>query len=264
MSRPPRKRVCGPPGRRGQTREDAGDPRDEGARSGRCGGRRGVRRRGGGLRRRRRGPRRGPGLRRAGAQRHDRHRGGRGPERLRHAGGDVSWRRHRHRGQPRLHGPHRHVGRRGPPTGQPLFDVRVPAGTSATVPGVEALSAGAWAFYCKFHPNMRGTITVEGGAAAWSPSHAFEQPLVVPAPSAGADIRLVMRRAEVRSLPHGPRTSMWTYDGSYPGPTIRRRGGQRHRGDGRQPAAPAAPAPCRRTCTATTTPPATTASRRRT
>ena len=35
-----------------------------------------------------------------------------------------------------------------------------------------------------------------------------------------------MRRADVRTLPHGPRTSMWTYDGSYPGPTIRRRGGR--------------------------------------
>jgi spore coat protein A, manganese oxidase len=33
----------------------------------------------------------------------------------------------------------------------------------------------------------------------------------------------------VRARPHGPRTAMWTYDGTYPGPTIRRRGGQRTR-----------------------------------
>ena len=31
--------------------------------------------------------------------------------------------------------------------GLPLFDVRVPAGTTATVPGVELLAAGEFAFY---------------------------------------------------------------------------------------------------------------------
>ena len=74
--------------------------------------------------------------------------------------------------------------------GTPLFDVRVPPGTSATVPGVEALAAGAWAFYCKFHPNMRGAITVEGVAGGVEPvDPRFEQPLVVPARRRGADIR---------------------------------------------------------------------------
>lgn len=111
--------------------------------------------------------------------------------------------------------------------GTALFDVRIPAGTSATVPGIDALAAGAWAFYCKFHPNMRGVITVEGVAGGVVPEETrFEQPLVVPPTRRGADIRLVMRRARVRSLPHGPRTSMWTYDGTYPGPTIKRRGGR--------------------------------------
>ena len=111
--------------------------------------------------------------------------------------------------------------------GTPLFDVRVPAGTSATVPGVEALSAGAWAFFCKFHPNMRGVIDVEGGrrrrrarrhalrAAARRAQHApRRRHQAGHAPRGGAD------------PPHGPRTSMWTYDGSYPGPTIRRPGGR--------------------------------------
>ncbi|GAA1434714.1 multicopper oxidase family protein [Mycobacterium cookii] len=111
--------------------------------------------------------------------------------------------------------------------GAPVFDVRVPAGTSVTVPGVEGLSAGAWTFFCKFHPSMRGVITVEGVAGGVEPEHTrFEQPLVVPSTRRGADIRLVMRRAKVRTLPEGPRTSMWTYDGTYPGPTIKRRGGR--------------------------------------
>lgn len=110
--------------------------------------------------------------------------------------------------------------------GLPVFDIRVAAGTTATVPGVEALAAGDWAFYCKFHPTMRGVLTVEGTGGGVEPERpTFDQPLVVPATRSGADIRLVMRRSLVRTMPHGPRTPMWTYDGTYPGPTIRRRGG---------------------------------------
>jgi FtsP/CotA-like multicopper oxidase with cupredoxin domain len=110
--------------------------------------------------------------------------------------------------------------------GLPAFDVRVPAGTTATVPGVELLAAGEWAFYCKFHPSMRGVLTVAGAGGGVEPERpVFDQPLVVPPTRTGAHIRLVMRRALVRTMPDGPRTSMWTYDGTYPGPTIRRRGG---------------------------------------
>ena len=35
-----------------------------------------------------------------------------------------------------------------------------------------------------------------------------------------------MRQAEVQALP-GPKTRMWTYDGTFPGPTIRRPAGER-------------------------------------
>ena len=110
--------------------------------------------------------------------------------------------------------------------GLPVFDIRVAAGTTARVPGVDGLASGDWAFYCKFHPSMRGVLTVEGTGGGVEPERpTFDQPLVVPATKRGADIRLVLRRALVRTMPHGPRTSMWTYDGTYPGPTIRRRGG---------------------------------------
>jgi FtsP/CotA-like multicopper oxidase with cupredoxin domain len=111
--------------------------------------------------------------------------------------------------------------------GLPVFDVRIAAGTTATVPGVESLAAGDWAFYCKFHPSMRGVLTVEGGGGGVEPERpTFDQPLVVPRTERGADIRLVMRRGLVRTMKDGPRTPMWTYDGTYPGPTIRRRGGR--------------------------------------
>ncbi len=114
------------------------------------------------------------------------------------------------------------------PDGLPVFDVRVPTGTTATVPGVDLLAAGAWEFYCKFHPSMRGVLTVEGGGGGVEPERpTFDQPLVVPETRTGKEIRLVARRSLVRTLPDGPRTAMWTYDGTYPGPTIRRRGGRR-------------------------------------
>ena len=113
------------------------------------------------------------------------------------------------------------------PDGLPVFDVRIRAGTTATVPGIETLAAGAWELDRKFHPGMRGVLTVEGTGGGVEPERpTFELPLVVPPTERGARIRLVMRRSLVRTLPDGPRTSMWTYDGTYPGPTIRRRGGR--------------------------------------
>jgi spore coat protein A len=114
--------------------------------------------------------------------------------------------------------------------GTPLFDVRVSAGTSATITGVEALAAGSYAFFCKLHPQMRGLILVEGGGGTVTPElPAFEQPLFVPRKERGALTRLPMRLARVRMLPTGPRTPMWTYGGSYPGPTIVRPAGRETR-----------------------------------
>ena len=38
----------------------------------------------------------------------------------------------------------------------------------------------------------------------------------------GSKITIKMKQAEVRIMPTGPRTSMWTYGGTFPGPTIKR------------------------------------------
>ncbi|WP_310529876.1 multicopper oxidase domain-containing protein, partial [Nocardioides sp.] len=114
--------------------------------------------------------------------------------------------------------------------GTPLFDVRVAAGTSATITGVETLVEGSYAFFCKLHPQMRGTLVVQGGEGTVTPQlPSFDQPLVVPQTRRGALITLPMRRARVRMLPTGPRTRMWTYGGSYPGPTIVRPAGRETR-----------------------------------
>lgn len=114
--------------------------------------------------------------------------------------------------------------------GEPLFDVLVTAGSTATVTGVEALANGRYDYYCRFHPFMRGTLVVEdsSGGVGSDPVE-FEQPLVVPRVLRGADVRVPVRQAKVRMLPRGSRTTMWTYGGDYPGPTIVGRAGRESR-----------------------------------
>ncbi len=114
--------------------------------------------------------------------------------------------------------------------GAPLFDVRVAAGTSATITGVEALAEGAFDFFCKLHPQMRGQVRVEGGGGTVTPQlPSFDQPLAVPREVRGARITVPIREARVRMLASGPTTRMWTYGGSYPGPTIVRPAGRQTR-----------------------------------
>jgi FtsP/CotA-like multicopper oxidase with cupredoxin domain len=67
---------------------------------------------------------------------------------------------------------------------------------------------------------MTGTLVVGTGGPVPTNVPAFEQPLVQPPRLHGRHIRIVMRKARVRVLPHGPRTPMWTYGGTFPGPTI--------------------------------------------
>jgi len=54
----------------------------------------------------------------------------------------------------------------------------------------------------------------------------FRQRLPIPRVLEGDRIEIPIREAEVQILP-GAKTRMWTYGGSFPGPTIRRRAGQR-------------------------------------
>ena len=103
--------------------------------------------------------------------------------------------------------------------GHRLFDVTINAGQTKAIPAASTLRDGAYTFYCRFHASMTGTLTVgAGGPVTTSPD--FEQPLVQPPRLHGKNIRIVMRKAKVRVLPHGPRTPMLTFNGSFPGPTI--------------------------------------------
>ena len=106
--------------------------------------------------------------------------------------------------------------------GDPLFDVVVAAGRTGTLVVPATLAAGKYPFYCSFHPNMQGTLVVtgKGGDAPEPPK--FEQALRIPEVLTGSKINIRMKQAEVRIMPTGPRTTMWTYGGIFPGPTIKR------------------------------------------
>jgi spore coat protein A len=109
--------------------------------------------------------------------------------------------------------------------GLPLFSVRLEPHESKTIDAVKTLPDGTYGFFCLIHPTMTGTLTIgAGGPVVTAPK--FEQPLVQPPRLHGKHLRIVMRRAKVRVLPHGPRTSMITFGGSFPGPTIVRRSGR--------------------------------------
>ena len=107
--------------------------------------------------------------------------------------------------------------------GDPVFDLVIPAGTTRTLELPAGLAAGQYPFYCTFHPDMRGRLSVTGEPGGEVPEPpSFEQSLRIPEVLRGDDLTIRMQRADVRVMPHGPKTRMWTYDGSFPGPTIKR------------------------------------------
>lgn len=56
----------------------------------------------------------------------------------------------------------------------------------------------------------------------------FQEPLPIPPVLDGADLTIPIREAEARIFP-GPKTKLWTFGGSFPGPTVRRPAGHRTR-----------------------------------
>jgi spore coat protein A len=68
-----------------------------------------------------------------------------------------------------------------------------------------------------------GAGWVRPAAAVIAP--AFSRPLVIPRVLTGSNITLTATLADVQVLP-GLKTRMWTYNGTFPGPTIRRPTGQ--------------------------------------
>jgi len=68
-----------------------------------------------------------------------------------------------------------------------------------------------------------GSAAVAPAGAVTAP--AFSRPLVIPGVLTGSNITLTAKLADVQVLP-GKKTRMWTYNGTFPGPTIRRPTGQ--------------------------------------
>jgi len=113
--------------------------------------------------------------------------------------------------------------------GRPLFDEYVEPNQTVTIGAASKLAEGTYHFHCRFHPTtMKGTLVIKGsgGGSVHPVAPKFEQPLYLPPTLTGARLRIPIEQAKVRVLPHGALTSMWTYGGTYPGPTIERPVGQ--------------------------------------
>jgi spore coat protein A, manganese oxidase len=110
--------------------------------------------------------------------------------------------------------------------GDSLFSQIVNPGDPPTsIAGISSLAPGTYKFHCAFHA-MFGTLTITGSGGGVTPAEqSFDQPLVVPKVLNTATIRIPIKQAAVRVMPTGPLTTMWTYGGTYPGPTIVRPAG---------------------------------------
>ena len=107
--------------------------------------------------------------------------------------------------------------------GKPLFSGNALPGTTSIIPGVDKLRAGTYSFVCSFHPNMQGTLVVQGGSGGvGAAAPVFRTRLRIPKQLTGSHITLRAQQADVPILPGRPATTMYTFDGSWPGPTIRR------------------------------------------
>ena len=113
-------------------------------------------------------------------------------------------------------------------SGNSLFSVIVnPDDPPTRIPEVSDLAPGTYNFHCAFHSAfMRGTLTITGSGGGVTPAtQSFDQPLFVPKVLNTASIRIPIKQASVQIMPTGPATTMWTYGGTYPGPTIVRPAG---------------------------------------
>jgi spore coat protein A, manganese oxidase len=88
-----------------------------------------------------------------------------------------------------------------------------------------ALGGGALAALLPF--DLRSGDAAPAAARSYRPAPVpFRSRLPIPEELRGAKLQIPIREAEVQILPGRP-TRMWTYAGSFPGPTVRRPAGQR-------------------------------------
>jgi spore coat protein A, manganese oxidase len=90
------------------------------------------------------------------------------------------------------------------------------------------LGGGALAFLVPGSLRQKALASLRAPANRPLASSSFARRLPIPRQLTGSEIRIPIREAEVQLLP-GQKTKMWTYGGTFPGPTIRRRSGERTR-----------------------------------
>ncbi len=110
---------------------------------------------------------------------------------------------------------------------QPLFSRIVNGGTTGLIRSTAKLAPGKYPFFCRFHKlRMKGLLIVKGsGGGTTGSGQSFALPLRIPKVITSAHPTIPVERAAVRVFARGPKTTMWTYGGSFPGPTIRRPSG---------------------------------------
>jgi spore coat protein A, manganese oxidase len=89
-----------------------------------------------------------------------------------------------------------------------------------------ALGGGALAALLPFRLRNSDAAPVAGRVLRTAPAPPFRARLPIPEELRGSKLEIPIREAEVQILPGSP-TRMWTYGGTFPGPTIRRQAGQR-------------------------------------
>jgi spore coat protein A, manganese oxidase len=89
-----------------------------------------------------------------------------------------------------------------------------------------ALGGGALAALLPFDPRSSGASALEARARHGGDAVPFRAALPIPRELTDARLQIPIREAEVPILPGAP-TRMWTYDGTFPGPTVRRPAGRR-------------------------------------
>jgi len=112
--------------------------------------------------------------------------------------------------------PPRRVATEGPTESQPRLGRRAFLG---------ALGGGALAALLPFDLRAGAATPATRELRASAPAP-FRAPLPIPRELSGSKLLIPIREAEVRILPGAP-TRMWTYGGTFPGPTIRRPAGHR-------------------------------------
>jgi FtsP/CotA-like multicopper oxidase with cupredoxin domain len=91
---------------------------------------------------------------------------------------------------------------------------------------IGAAGGAAIALLVPVRPRSGALLSLTEDASQALAAEPFRARLPIPRELTGSDLRIPIREAEVQVLP-GRKTRMWTYGGSFPGPTIRRRAGRR-------------------------------------